>query len=276
MSAQRGLVISAPAQIAGKHVNLSGRLDTQELRFSLLFWDKLDMPTNNLIHIEGGPEVEFLQSAGILRRTGIDVEGGGDMSAILPLIHWAAYRQIDAAEPGMWSLGSGKNSTPIPPQDLAFGRGILVRLHDAIPVPQKDVPLADILEFKVKRQNELLALRHHLDAIYQKILAAGDGELAMRSEVDALERSILDYINAAKGIAIPFVNMSFDANLNVLSIPAGVTTGLAAYATGFSAVSSIMTGAAAALSIGPTASLKGREASATPFRYISSFHKRVF
>jgi len=67
-------------------------------------------------------------------------------------LHLAAfYRKLDQSEPGVWSLGTGKNSISFPEREMEEGRGVLVRLYEAIPVPDKDVPLQDILEFRTKR-----------------------------------------------------------------------------------------------------------------------------
>lgn len=41
-------------------------------------------------------------------------------------------------------------------------RGITVSLHRAIPIPTGDTPLNDLLEFKLKRAPELMALRAEL------------------------------------------------------------------------------------------------------------------
>ena len=273
MTGERGLVISSPIRVVGTSLSMGGGLDPHELRFSLLFWDKLDFPDNNIISFGSDADAQFLQSAGILNRTRVQVVGSGDGAQMFLAAYLHAFNQLDAKEPGVWSLGAGKNSVSFPTKELEDGRGILVSLYDAVPVPDKDIPLQDILEFKAKRRAELLALRSHLDEIYQRILAAGDGHLALQSETAKLEAAISDYIKVAQATKLPFVGMSFDANLNV---PAAVAAGLAAYSQGLGTVSSLLTGAAAGFAVGPTASLKRHKESATPFRYISSYHKRLF
>ena len=62
----RGLIISNPMQIDIVNHSLSGKggLDPSELRFSLLYWDKLVYPSNNLISFGGGDNEEFLISVG--------------------------------------------------------------------------------------------------------------------------------------------------------------------------------------------------------------------
>lgn len=274
MANERGLVISCPIRISGTSLEIkTTALDPQELRFALLFWDKLDFPTNNMISIGLDQQAEFLASEGILTRTRVQVQGGGEMTKIFPLIHTHAYRTLDKQEPGVWSLGAGENSVSFPDTDVEDGRGGLVRLYQAIPVPDKEVPLQDILEFREKRHAELLALRHHIEAIYQRVIAAGDGELSLNTEIGSLEQSIADYIKASQESKMSFRNMSFDASLN---IPAGFVAGLAAYSVPLGVVGTLLTGFAAAISFGPGKSLKSHSVTPMPFQYISSYHEKIF
>jgi hypothetical protein len=97
--------------------------------------------------------------------------------------------------------------------------------------------------------------------------------LALKSEIESLEKAIVDYLKVAKGVKIPFINASFDANLNV---PAAISTGFATYSTELGIVASLLAGAVAGIGLGPSVSLKNHKAGPAPFRYISSFHERVF
>jgi hypothetical protein len=138
------------------------------------------------------------------------------------------------------------------------------------------VPLQDILEFKARRGDELLALRGHLEQIYQRVVSAGDGPLAWRSEVGALERSISDHMKAARASGLTFRLSGFDASLNLLP---GVSAALAAHGQGLSVLESLMAGSAAAaatLSVNVAAALKGGRAQPTPFRYVSRYHDELF
>jgi hypothetical protein len=274
MSDERGLVISNPVEIEGTSARIkSSDLDSQELRFSLLLWDKLNFPTNNLIHMGLTADSQFLLDAGVLSRLRIQVAGSGDMAQGFRFAHVHAFRLLDQREPGVWSLATGERSISFLDDELDIGRGALMRLHKAIPVPDKDVPLQDILEFRSKRRSELLALRHHLEIIYQRIVTAGDGELALNTEVGALEQAIADHIKASKEARFSFRGMSIDASLNV---PGGLVAGLAAYSASLSIVTSLLSGVGAAIAFGPGVSLKGHKVSSTPFRYVSSYQDKLF
>jgi Family of unknown function (DUF6236) len=206
MANERGLVISCPIEISGREMTFrSGpALDPQELRFSLLFWDKLDFPINNVVGIGPDAETQFLQSAGLLNRTMTQVISGGDVVSSFVQTHIDAFRALDQREPGVWSLSTGKNAISFAGDDMELGKGVLVSLYRAIPVPDKDVPLEDILEFRARRRDELITLRHHLEDIYQRVISAGDGELALNTEIERLERAIDDHIKAARGSGLKF------------------------------------------------------------------------
>ena len=137
---------------------------------------------------------------------------------------------MDEREPGVWSLATGERSIVFADRDLETGRGALVRLHKAIPVPDKDVPLQDVLEFRERRRSELLALRYHLEQIYQRVLSAGDGELAINTELGILDRAIADHIKASKEARFKFCGVSFNASLNLID---GVKVAATTYAATF-------------------------------------------
>jgi Family of unknown function (DUF6236) len=179
----------------------------------------------------------------------------------------------DEREPGKWSLATGEGSISFPESDLEVGRGALVRLHRAIPVPDKDVPLRDILMFREKRRSELLALRHHLESIYQRVLAAADGELAINTEIEALQAAIADHIRASKETGFKFRAVSLNASLNLVK---GATVGVGVLALGLPAVAALMMAAGAAINIGPGTALTWGKPTGTPFQYISAYHEEVF
>lgn len=269
----RGLVVSPPIQIVGDGVFIeSTTLDPQEVRSNLLFWDKLDYPTARIIHINLGLDEQFLESSGVLQRTAVAVPNGS-IGNILRAAHVEGFRQLDEDQPGQWSIATGERSLSFASHDIEEGRGALVKLYNAVPVPDQEVALADILEFREKRRSELLALRHHLEAVYQRVIVAGDGPLAWNTEVEQLQKAISDHMKSSKEAPFKFRLADIGAGLNL--IPVGVGA-LSAYSMGLPLLPGLITGAVAGISLEVGGALKGREASATPYKYISSYHKEVF
>lgn len=268
----RGLVISVPMKFEGPAVRISGALDPQELRSNLLFWDILEWPDPGFIQYGITPDAQFLIDSKIIQRTPVTVPGG-QLQDILLAAYRNGFRNVDQKEPGTWSIGGIENAISIDTADLENGRGILVRLYQAIPVPDREVPLQDILEFRERRRAELIALRCHLEDIYQKVINAGDGDLGLSTEVQKLELAIADQIKASKETGFKFRPVSLNASLNLIK---GVAVATGAIAIGLPTVGALMAGAGAAISIGPSTGLSWGKPTGTPFRYISAFHKEVF
>lgn len=273
---KRGLVISPPVTLDRERNEVlleSNQLDLQELRFSLLFFDELNAPRNSIFNPGAGREGGFLRESGILSQEEV-WPLGGSLADLTVQTLVEGFKALDAREPGCWSIGRGKNSISFADSDLQPGRGTLVELYHAIPVPDKEVPLQDILEFKEKHSSELLALRHHIETIYQRIISAGDGALALRSETEAVDKAISDALKAAKAWNMPTRTTTVSFNLNLTG---PIASGLAAHALGLPATAAIITGAASALSITASVAFKGRDPKApTPYQYVVDFHDRLF
>lgn len=277
MGKRRGLVVSPPVTISGQTLRLEATdIDPQELRTSLLFWDVLDYPANNIVSMGSSPDVEFLQTAGALQRTRISIDLAGinsNFGQSAAKAHMAAFRELDAQEPGQWSLATGERSFRLLDDQVEEGRGLLFGLYAALPVPDKSVALADLLEFRVKREAELMALRHHIEDVYQKIIAASDSGLSLVTETERLQRSIQDHIKIMKESRFPLRLTDLKANLNLAP---GAAAGLSAIAFGLPLVPSLITGAVASVSLEVGAALKGKRANATPYSYITSYHRELF
>lgn len=270
----RGLVVSVPVKVEGQKLKVMGRLDVQELRFALLFWDRLDFPENSFMSLGGGPEFDYLIAAGVAQRSFARLDGGGDGAAISKAAHVAAFRNLDRQQPGVWSLSRGVNSVAFEEDDLDVGRGLLFKLHRALPVPDREVPLADVLKFKESRKAELLALRSELEEVFQQISLAPDRALAEGTEFTKLERAIKDHFNAIRSAGIPTRLASLTTRLDLRDFVAAAGPTAAAYSQGLDAVSALLTGAAG-VGINVGFGLKGRTPS-SPFEFISTIHDRLF
>ncbi|WP_248747121.1 hypothetical protein [Pseudomonas sp. MWU12-2037] len=105
----RGLIISSPMTIQGNMIHTSGTgLDPQDLRASLLFWDRLAWPKNNAIHISNGPDEDFLVTAGVLNTPIFAAAFQGPVGPGLLDIQRKFVDHFERLEPGVWSLGREK------------------------------------------------------------------------------------------------------------------------------------------------------------------------
>lgn len=187
MATKKGIVVSPPFELIGERgVRIGGRPSPFDLRKYLLYWDEIDYADNNIISVAPSDDIQFLLDCGIAARTRVIFQGphNGNPTFFFRTQE-AVFEKHEKENPGCWSIAQ---LSPAPyftnPQEMV---GVEIELWNMLPVPQADVPLPDILEFKERRQDELIALRCHLDDVYQQIISAKDIPRKMNSQIANLE-----------------------------------------------------------------------------------------
>lgn len=253
-------------------------LDPQELRFALLFWDRLVWPSSRVIYFGGGPDEAFLESAGILTRP--EYTFNGDVAQGIARGQVQAYQNLERSEPGVWALAQGENSLLWKEGLADEGKGALVELHRAIPVPTQDVPLAEILEFRLRRRDELVLLRHHLESFVSEIEGAADKPLALQKRIAELDQACANLLTVGKEWQFPVYLSNLKASFSVtpqkflpavaggwkMGEPYGLTAA-AAVATAF--------GAASTLEIKGDYGLRSMKQPTSPYRYAFRMHEEL-
>lgn len=281
-STERGLIVSPPITIAGTGVSVSrNELDPQELRFALLFWDRLDYPSNNFADFRDpdNPEYQFLLKAGVLTASHI-VMSSGTAEDVVHGAFVGAYRELNKRDPEKWSLARGEKSLGFSPGELLPNRGILLELHRAIPVPDRDIPLEDILQFKAKRKAELLNLRHHLEKVYLDITNSQERDFAKTLALSELDQAIVDVFKVGRESRMRLKLFGLEAKLDVVDVVPGAVSAALALSAGLSLTEAFLAGVAGSvapkLSIKSGVGLKGHKPTATPFEYVSKYHRDLF
>jgi hypothetical protein len=250
----------------------SPELDAQELRFWLLFWDEIGIATNNVEPRNLSATEQFLRDAGILNRWATNWACEVECAELYRDSFLFAFRRVNKIQPGKWSAAIGGRSISFHVPEDRSSRAALVRLYQSVPIPASDVPLADLLEFRQRRRAELMAFRHDIEAIYQRVQRAGDGELAWNSEVESLQRTLIDLVKVAREGSFKFLKGSFDAKLN---LPTAVAAGLTAHQAGLSMLGALLSAAGAAVAVQTGVGLKDRSTLKTPYSYVAKYHTEL-
>tara|TARA_A100001391_G_scaffold28350_1_gene15357 strand:- start:21 stop:911 length:891 start_codon:yes stop_codon:yes gene_type:complete len=278
---ERGIILAPPVKLEGRTLS-SRQFNLHDLRYALLFFDRIGWATNNIIHFGTPGEIEWLRTEGVAEE--IECRGSGHFDARCVIeAQKALFRKLDGDAPGVWSVGRGGEYTVFLEDDLERDRGLHMKLFNSIPVPDKDVPLQDVLEFKERRRAELIALRHHIARLYQTILSSPDRPLAEQTEFEAFQKAISDQLRVTSESGLKFRLTDLSVNLSVKDVALGWIAGSAAYpqVAPLSLLSALGVGAAttavsAALSIGVGASVRRQRAKNSPFEYVSDYHSEVF
>lgn len=205
MATSRGVVISHGFKSTGPGsfaTSTAGILPL--LRHCLLYWDKIEWPTNNLVAIGGGPDVDYLVSAGALQRTRVQFIGRftGDLTPVFSQAQLKVFDQLESAEPGVWSLSQSSDQLAFPGQSIAKMRSLECALFQVLPVPGDLVPFADILEFRARYGPDLQVLRRAVDELYLHVASSPDPTRARAVVISDLAKTIADVEKAFVGANI--------------------------------------------------------------------------
>src|SRR4051812_32632172 len=268
---ERGIVVSPPVSVEGNALHArSSNIDPQELRFALMFWDKLVWPSSRALHFGSGPDEEFLEEAGVLRRPEYTVDGDVAQGFVKGQV--LAFRDLDRQEPGCWALAQGENSLLVRDGIAQSEGGLAVTLHRAVPIPSSNVPLADVLEVRQKRRDELLALRARMDELAADVEKAGGSPDSIAKTASEVEEACSALLQVSREWRFPvhLSNVKATFSFNAVKFWGGAVGGYT-FGKEFGLVSAA---AAAALSSASTLvelkgdiGLRSMKRPLSPFRY---------
>jgi Family of unknown function (DUF6236) len=275
----RGLVMSSPMEVNKEELLVkSFSLDLQEIRFALLFWDRLAWPLMWIFGPDCSPDEQFLIDAGILSRPKAPYYDG-DIADIVAYSQVHAFLEIEQREPGLWVLAQGENSLLLKNRVLEVGRGALIELHRAIPIPDKDVPLSDILEFKAKRSDDLQNLQQEIDSFFTSVNNAADKEFELRRHIKQIDAACADLLKVAKESIIRFRLSDLRASFELRPF-AAIVAGAGGWRWGaeyeMPLVGAALGAAAASLKLSRDFGMRGLKVRSSPYRYVYRFHTELF
>ena len=230
IATERGLVICNPMEIEGNCVKgKSSDLNPDELRFSLLYWDKLAWPKSRGIDFGENHDALFLRQSGILSRPVPKRDTFSALGDILLHGQFSILKELDMIQPGQWAMAQGENSLSLHPdfKESTKSGDWVVELHRAIPIPAGDVPLQEILEFKYRRRDELLLLRSHFEALASEISVSSDPEITLRDKIAEVDSACANLLEVGREWRWPIKLGSWNASITVEPVK------MASYAAGF-------------------------------------------
>ncbi|HZL16489.1 MAG TPA: DUF6236 family protein [Polyangia bacterium] len=164
------------------------------LRRLVTYWDRIDAPLVSVLPIEYGAEWDELVREGIASRTPVPDHflRGVIFGDTILQSEGVVYQQRRQLEPGAWAVAKTSGGSGVWPEPFPDTEALAFDLTECLPVPSVQVPIAAILDFKRRRQDELHAFRVHMDGLREAVLKAGDQATQMRSVMDHIDKAIAD------------------------------------------------------------------------------------
>ncbi|WP_269564515.1 DUF6236 family protein [Kosakonia radicincitans] len=232
---ERGVVFTSRELLSidnGRAYQVGRAVSEEELNYLILYWDKLVSPTNNFVHLSLHNEEELIK-CGILVRPKFVKYGfmsANMMTDFHARTHVEALTMLRKDESEVdWRMHFFNDQVSIHNEISERKEVLRFEIADILPVPPKDIPLYEILEFKERRKDELLALHGYMDELYSGVLKSGDFNLERAKAISGLRRSLedLDKLNN-QGWRSPLkfnLSTSFEFNISQL-----ISGGSAVYA----------------------------------------------
>ena len=205
---------------------ISSAPNPELLRHAVLYWDKLDFPQNNLVHIEASSDIDFLKQEGIAQQTNICIAQSGDFATLYLQAQFDAFKLLNQKEPDKWTIGQYTKNLIQPTVGLAEKHVIEMEINELLPVPPEDIPLADILELKQKRKDEFALLRVSIDELFDNALKWESLPRGKNAAITNLKNVITD-IRKFVDTSWLIRGASLKLEFNLPTIVKGFLTGLA-------------------------------------------------
>ena len=192
---KRGIITSpAEVQVLVDGFKMASTISADEIRFYLLYWDKVFIPTNNLVHV-GIPDEDVLVETGAIYRPRIPLVGnftGAEVGASMLNNQCELAKLMSKDTTTSWTMHQRGSSLAIP-QEYNNPRDILrIELSNALLAPSADVEVYDVLDFKERHSVKLAILHELLDALYLEILSSPDPKIKKNLVIRDLERLIAE------------------------------------------------------------------------------------
>lgn len=280
----RGLILTSPMEIQGSTLRLKqGDLHHEELRYALLYWDKLVWPSSAVFRIPSGGDTSYLMQSGILERPDYTIAGDVAQGMLAGVLK--AHQDLTEKQPRAWAILEGENSLSYQRDHKSQPQSLSIQLLRSIPIPQGDVPLPEILEFKQRRRDELLLLRAEIERLESKAKLSNDATEFIQLAKDDIDKACCDVLRVCSEWQFPVVlsdknfEFAFDAEklVKTYAIASGTTwmTGFDTLLPGASQAISCALGVASQFTVSAKPNLVGLRRNLGPYAYTYRMHKEL-
>lgn len=192
---KRGIIVTNPFRSATDGSTVIGSISPHDIRHYVLYWDLIDWPNNPLIGVAESDDIRVLKSEGILSRTMIAVSSfnpaGRGADILQASMQLNSFFENNAKKDEIWTIGQPSPVLVLPKDESVEAQVVEVTLYKSLPVPSAEVPIEDVLQFKERRNAELLAFRKAMDDLYLEIVDSHDLRRATERAVQKIEDSLV-------------------------------------------------------------------------------------
>ena len=201
-----------------KTAMLRSDIDKRKLIRTVLFWDKIIIPCNTnifVINLDHIPEIVTLRAEKILEEPKIQVSGDGELTSVLYGMYMWYIMQMMKSNDANYSTYELEKMIISDHDQVSPSGGELLTFTNAFPEPDVSTEINDILEFKLKRKDQLNLLMAHLNSLELRVLKAENKHTELNKAINEIDIACADVIRLykEKGIKFNISNAKFNFSI---------------------------------------------------------------
>lgn len=250
------------------------------LRHALLLYENIVFPQARKMQFSGGPEVPLLEKQGIIQKMFFGDSGlatADDLVNAYPSACREAFTYLNSKNPGCWSVTSGIDGLLLWESNQQINlSGLAATLTNAIPLPSPAMPIAEVLEFRSKRRDELRLLQDHIFHLSKHISEAESPHTELHKQILQIDKDCSTLVKISKETRFPFTLSTIKASFD-LGATGKVGLGfLAGYSAGLdlttAAVASIAANAGSIINFSFDIGVRKSSWHSSPYSYVVRAH----
>lgn len=199
---ERGIIISPRYTYKNGVTEAEGTIRKSDLWFYLTYWDRVVIPQiPSFIPPIGIPAEASRQLQGQFIVASQEVYMP-DPSVIpknpFETLSAALFAHYEQLQPGIWSIGCpSSESQGNADTSQSNVRRIEFDLYNALPTPGPDVPIHEVIDFRNRRIDELVALREAIDELSRELASSADFPRHKTAIIRRLDQALQDVTKTA-------------------------------------------------------------------------------
>ncbi len=211
-----------------KTAMLRSDIDKRKLIRTVLFWDKIIIPCNTnifVISLDHIPEIVTLRAEKILEEPKIQVNVDGELTSVLYGMYMWYIMQMMKSNDANYSTYELEKMIISDHDQVSPSGGELLTFTNAFPEPDVSTEINDILEFKLKRKDQLNLLMAHLNSLELRVLKAENKHTELNKAINEIDIACTDVIRLykEKGIKFNISNAKFNFSMKEIIEVTGAT-----------------------------------------------------
>ncbi|HHK9742703.1 TPA: DUF6236 family protein [Raoultella ornithinolytica] len=210
---KHGMILTNKMTITEDSIIGRGGFDPLALRLALLYMDEICVPQSSVIAIRLSEEIELLRKEGFLVVKNYPCQAGIHQgSSILKNAYEQCFDELNSNLAETWIMHDSLRINFIK-ENKVDKNGECMQLFNALPLPDEKFPLGDLLEFKLKRKDELKELLLTMEEMRIKIIQSENKEIEIKKGILEIERNLINISKVMKETRKGFYYSTFSIDI---------------------------------------------------------------